>query len=1000
MAAKKKQPAPQKSEKGKALPTAKPSPADNVKDQPAAFHIVGVGASAGGLDALTAFFGAMPADCAMAFVVVQHLDPHHESLMKNLLAKKADLEVQDAEDGVAVKPNRVYLNPPGKDIVIRHGTLFLTPIKPSDGLQLPIDIFFSSLAEDQKEKAICVILSGAGSDGTLGAKLIQGEGGLVMVQDEKEAQFARMPQSVIKAGLADFILPARQMPQELLNYIRHPLLGIDKTEDRTDGQFQQDIQAVLSMVRTTTGYDFSRYKRSTIERRIQRRMALHQIQQLGDYRRYLRQNLAEIDNLFQDMTIKVTRFFRDPGAFEALKKKALEPMLQKKEEGATVRLWVPGCATGEEAYSIAIAALETAEGLEKFFEFKIFATDINADAIAAARRGYFPQSVAADVSTERLKQFFTKKEDHYHVDSKIRDMIVFALHDIGRDPPFTGLDIISCRNLLIYMNGNLQQDIQNIFRYALKIDGILFLGSSETTGKTEFFAAVDKKHKIYRKLTTEADHPVPFHLPATFVAREKYPELERQPGTRTQVELNPGRRNVRGIVEETILNKYAFPAVLIDAQADILYFHGNTAKFLAPPVGEPSFNIFKMVSGELHFRLAKAFEKVKLTGKPELLENIQVRHNDGFLKLDVNLTSLDSGGRRQNWILIEFKEAPAADPARMKGAAAGEDTSPELIALEEKLRLSRQELQAVIEELETSNEELKSANEELQANNEELQSTNEELESSKEELQSTNEELETVNAELSKKNQDLLKVEEDLKNLFTTIDIGILYLDVDLRIKRFTQATTEVFNLKPVDIGRKISDITGNLAQEPLTKDVEEVLDTLTRKEIRIQGKDSNIYAVRIAPYRTQANMIEGVVITFLDVTFMEDAQVKYRDALSYFEKTTAALYEPILILEQDFTVTLANPAFYRMFKTSAKETLGQCVFGLGNDQWDIPELRRFLEDIIPDNTQFTDWHLTHDFPRIGHRKISVNGCRIAAGERRLAMILLSFQDITPRDVG
>jgi len=562
------------------------------------------------------------------------------------------------------------------------------------------------------------------------------------------------------------------------------------------------------------------------------------------------------------------------------------------------------------------------------------------------------------------------------------------------------MDIISCRNLLIYMNGDLQGDIQNIFRYALNFEGILFLGNSEAAGKTEFFEPIDKKYKIYRNLTTEVDHPVFFRMPATFVSGEKYRARDRQPETRAPVPVNPNRRDVRGIVEETILHKYAFPAVLIDAKADILYFHGNTGKFLTPPMGEPSFNIFKMVSGELHYRLAKALEKVKLSGKPELLENLQVRFNDGFLKLDVNLSPIDTGGRKKDWTLIEFKEKPSSEPASIKGPAAAEANSPELIALEEKLRLSRQELQAVIQELEASNEELKSANEEMQANNEELQSTNEELESSKEELQSTNEELETVNSELSKKNQDLLKAEEDLKNLFTTIDIGILYLDIDLCIKRFTRATTEVFNLKPVDIGRKLSDITSNLEQEQIIKGVEEVLDTLTRLEIRIQGKDGNIYAVRIAPYRTGGNMIAGVVITFLDVTFIEDAEVRYRDALGYFEKTTSALYEPILILDQDFTVTVANPAFYRLFKTSAKETLGQCIFELGNDQWNIPELRRFLEDIVPDNAQFTGWQLEHDFPRIGRRKISVNGSRIEAGEQRPAMILLSLQDLTPGGVG
>jgi len=996
MPTKKKKSTADKPNEEKTLQAATPSATPTAPDgrTPLPFHIVGIGASAGGLDALKAFFEEVPADCGMAFVVVQHLSPRHVSLMKNLLAPKTTLEVQDAEDGMRLEPNRVYLKPPAKDIVIRDRTFHLTPIRDTDGPRLPIDIFFSSLAEDQKERAVCIILSGSGSDGTLGAKLIQGEGGLVMVQDEREAQYARMPQSIIDAGLADVIVPVKQMPSELLNYIRHPFIDAGKA-GTSEERLEQDILSILMIVRTNTGHDFSRYKRTTVQRRIERRMALQQIQEIGDYRRYLRQNPAEIDNLFQDMTIKVTRFFRDPKAFEVLLKKALQPLLRKKEEGSPLRIWVPGCATGEEAYSLAVMALEASEALEKFFEFKIFASDINNDTIVAARRAYFPESAAADISVKRLKRFFSKKDHHYLVDSKIRDMILFAVHDIGRDPPFSNMDLISCRNLLIYMNSDLQADILQIFRYALKTDGILFMGSSETTGGSEFFTPVDKKHKIYRKKIAKSGQSGRLHFSKTLMPfRAAEHEIDRPPGTRTRDPGGPEPQKVRDIVEQTILDKYAYPAVLIDDQADILYFHGNTGKFLAPPVGEPSFNVFAMTSGELHYRLAKAIEKVKRSGQPELLENLQARHNDSFLTLDVSLSPLPAGGGSKNCILIEFKETSPPDAGGIKTEAADKDDSSESAQLAEKLRLTRQELQAAIEELETSNEELKSANEELQANNEELQSTNEELESSKEELQSTNEELETVNTELSKKNQAMQRAEDDLDNLFESIELAILFLSNDLRIVRFTPAATEIFNLKKVDEGRRLLDITSNLDYDHLARDVEEVLDNLIRKEVRVNGKNGNIYVLRIVPYRSGGNVIEGAIVSFTDVSFLEDTKLRVRDAISYFENTAAALWEPILILDENFEVSIANPAFYREFKTTPKETLGQSVFHLGDDQWNIPELRRFLEEIIPQKQTFENWQVEHDFPRIGHRKIALNGRRIEAGEKRTAMILLSFKEV------
>jgi len=994
MPAKKKKSASDNSKKERLSAAVTPPATDTAITDPAPFHIVGIGASAGGLEALKGFFKEMPADCGMAFVVVQHLDPNHESLMKGLLGQITDLPVHNAEDNLRVEPNRVYLKPPAKDIIIRDGTLILRPIKDSGGPRLPIDTFFRSLAEDLGEWAVCVILSGAGSDGTLGAKLIQGEGGLVMVQDEREAQYARMPQSIIDAGLADVILPVRQMPRELLSYARH-LSGRAAPADIPENQLEQDIQSVLMMVRTTTGHDFSRYKPTTVQRRIERRMALHQIEEMRDYRRYLRQNPAEIDSLFQDMTIKVTRFFRDRKAFDVLMKKALQPLLRQKEEGSTVRIWVPGCATGEEAYSLAIMALEASEALEKFFEFKIFATDINNDTVAAARRAYFPESIAAGISKERLKRFFIKKDHHYHVDSKIRDMIVFAVHDVGRDAPFSNMDLISCRNLLIYMNSELQGDILQIFRYALKSGGILFMGTSETTGGSEFFTAVDKTCKIYRKQAAENGDGDQFHIPGSFkLARGDKPDAGRPPAATARDQKIKTRREVRNLVEQTILNKYAYPAVLIDDQADILYFHGNCRNFLTPPVGEPSLNIFAMVSGELHYHIAKAIDAVKRRRQPVHLEDLQARHNDSFLTLAVSLTPLTADDRGKNWILVEFKASPPG-PVEGKKEAADKDSTSDGTRLKEELRITRQELQAAVEELETSNEELKSANEELQANNEELQSTNEELESSKEELQSTNEELESVNTELSKKNQHMQNVEDDLNNLFESIELAILFLDNDLRIQRFTPATAEIFNLQKMDEGRKLSDITSNLSYDLLVRDAEEVLDKLGRREVKVQGKNGNTYLMRVVPYRSGTNVIEGVIISFTDISFLEDAELRVRDALTYFKNTTAALWEPILILNADFEVSIANPAFYRKFKTSPKETLGQSIFQLGDDQWNIPELRRFLEEIIPHDQTFENWEMEHDFPRIGHRKMAVNGRRIEAGEQQPPMILLSFKEFT-----
>lgn len=992
MAEKKKRTSPGKKpgkfKEKKTLPSGAEKKADREEKD---FSIVGIGASAGGLQALETFFARLPADCNMAFVIVQHLDPHHESFMNSLLSKETRLGVNDIRDGISVEPNQVYIKPPGKDVVIQNRTLYLREAKEKTGLRLPIDTFFRSLAEDQKEKAVCIILSGANNDGTLGAKQVKGEGGMVMAQEEHQAQYPRMPQSVIAAGLADFILPVEKMPEQLMQLTAHPFM-VSKSPEAIEEKFERDVQSILMIVRIQTGHDFSQYKRNTVLRRIQRRLALNRIHEMNDYRRYLRQNTNEVNDLFRDLTINVTSFFRDNEAFIQLSKQGIRPLLEERDGNTPFRIWVPGCSSGEEAYSMAILMVEAAEELDKYFDFKIFATDINPNTIELARIGEFLENIRADISSERLKRFFTKKGNKYLVDSNIRNLTVFAVHNLTRDPPFSSMDIISCRNLLIYMDRDLQKRVLPILHYGLKPGGILFLGTSETVGEaSQLFIPIDRKNKIYRHKEVEIEPLHHLSVPPLSSGEEDEPEKLQQKGCRVPKE------EVRDLVERTILEKYSPPAVLVDEASDIRYFHGPAGRYLTLPTGGANLNIFNMAHGDLHFRLSQAIEKVKESKAPVRIDNVQVRHNDESLSLDLTCTPLSLNKDTSRYVLVEFEEHRQQEPkAKERKTAEEGEKDPTVAELEQKLRISRQELQATIEELETANEELKSSNEELQANNEELQSTNEELESSKEELQSTNEELETVNTELLKRNQDLMKAEDDLNNLFASGEIGTLFLDNDLNVKRFTPAAKEVFNLNAGrDIGRSIKDITCNLAYDTLARDTDEVLDKLVRKEIKVRGPGQSWYIVRIVPYRGRTNVIEGVVITFLDVTRFEKAELHARDARSFFYNTLSAMWEPVLVLDESLITFTANRAFYQTFKTTPKQIENRSVFELGDNQWEIPELKKFLEEIIPQENEFEGFEVDYDFPGIGHRKMSLNARKIEQGEERPAMILVSFKDIT-----
>ena len=841
------------------------------------FPIVGLGASAGGLEALEAFFSHMPHDSGIGFVIIQHLSPKHKSIMGSLLAKDTKMEVLEIKDGIKVQPNHVYLNPPNKNVVIINGTLqLMEPVK-TGSINLPIDCFFRSMAEEMGEKAICVILSGTATDGTLGLKAVKGGGGLSMVQDPDSAKYDGMPRSAIATGIVDFILPVEKIPAELVRYVKAPYIGPPKQIVATDDQFGNYIQKIFVMIRSATGHDLSHYKQTTLRRRIERRMAIHQVNRIADYVKYLQQTPPEVDILFKDMLIGVTNFFRDPDAFDVLKKQVLPAMIKTKQPDSSIRIWSVGCSTGEEAYSMAILFAEAMEMVKQHFNIQIFASDIDAQAIDYARLGVYPDSIAADVSQERLKRYFLKQDNSYTLKKQIRDMIVFAVQNVIKDPPFSKIDLVSCRNLLIYMDNQLQKKVLPLYHYTLNPDGILFLGTSETIGEfTNLFHPIDSKRKIFKRkeffVERPADYPgMPFY---------HGPRLDYSDDKKVPVEID-----VQNVAEKVILENFALPGVLVNQKYEIVHFMGKTDKYLEPPVGKASFNILSMAREGLRFKLGSALHNAVRQKRPTMYKALRIKYSGEFRTIDLTVRPLVEFAATPGYLLVMFDDKTLREkPVRKNGnKVAMEDTdhtNPVIVSLEHELESTKEHLQTTIEEMETSNEELKSTNEELQSVNEELQSANEELETSKEELQSTNEELITVNTELLNKVDELSQMNNDINNLLGSTEIGTIFLDTKLNIKRFTPATTRIFNLIQADLDRPISDITTKIRYDHLEKDAKKVLDTLAIQEAEVKGLvGDNWFSMRISPYRTLENVIDGVVITFVDITRIKQTEEALRES-------------------------------------------------------------------------------------------------------------------------
>lgn len=828
------------------------------------FPIVGIGASAGGLEALELFFSNVPPETNMAFVIIQHLSPKHKSIMADILMKYTPMKVLPIKDNQEIKSNHVYLNPADKNVIILNRRLYLTEPTQTHGVNLPIDCFFRSLSEDQGEKAICIILSGTATDGTLGLKAVKGEGGMAMVQDPDSAQYAGMPSSAIATGLVDFIFPVEKIPAELVRYVQHPYIERPERIETARQQFRNYVQKILALIRTSTGHDFSKYKQTTIRRRIERRMAVHQLENIERYATYLKRTSAEIEILFKDLLIGVTSFFRDAEAFEVLKTKIIPELIKNKQPEIPLRIWIAGCATGEEAYSIAMLFAEVMDKLKKQINIQIFASDIDNEALDFARMAVYPDSIAADVSPERLNRFFVKDEKTFRVKKQIREMIVFASQSLIKDPPFSRLDLVSCRNLLIYMEPVLQKKILPLFHYTLTSNGILFLGTSESIGEfSHLFSAINSKWKIFKHKEYIADRMVAYPRTPFYDVLPTPQDLKER--------RTPTVADIHNLAERIILDNYAPPCVLINEQYEILHFIGQTDKYLAPPTGKASFNIVKMAREGLRYKLSTALHSAVKQKKTILSEGLKIKDNNSFRSVDLVVRPLTESGFTQGFMLVMFEDKTIPEHGTKKKTAKKDVVDPSILSLEKELHSTKEYLQTSNEELETSNEELKSTNEELQSVNEELQSTNEELETSKEELQSTNEELVTVNAELQKKVEELSKANNDISNLLASTHIGTIFLDIDLCVKRFTPPITKLFNLIQTDIGRPIGDITSNISLDNIAESAGEVLETLDRREVELQDKKGNWYSMRMMPYRTVENVIDGVVIAFVDIGHLKD---------------------------------------------------------------------------------------------------------------------------------
>lgn len=972
------------------------------------FPIVAIGASAGGLEAFTQILNHLPTDTGLGIVLIQHLEPDHHSLLSDILARTTQMPVTEVEDGVSVEPDHVYVIPPNRKMVISQGVLKLMPRQKTEGRHLPINAFFESLAAERGSQAIGVVLSGLDRDGAQGLEAIKAGGGLTFAQDVQSSQFEGMPQSAAATGCVDFILPPAAIAEQLARISDHPYV-IDSTpapvpENLPDSN--QALSTIFALLRAVTGVDFSAYKQNTIRRRIERRMVLHHLAKLEDYAQYLQDNSAEVEALYQELLIKVTSFFRDPQVFQSLKEQVFPNIVPDQAAAGPIRIWVPGCATGQEVYSLAICLLEFLDQHSMQPQIQIFATDISEPAIEEARAGIYPESQMVNVSPERLRRFFVQVEAGYQISKPVRELCVFALQDLSSDPPFSDLDLISCRNVLIYMGPLLQKRVLPIFHYSLKPTGFLILGTSESLGESsDLFAGVDKKQRIYARASAPTRVKFDFATNQTLLGK-----------------VNPSQRrqnawsglDIQKQADQIALNHYAPVSIVINDGLDILHFRGETSPYLRPAAGEPSFNLLKMARPGLLMELRTAIYQAKRQDAPVRKQGLRIEGDEQLGQVRIEVLPFRTPPAQEQYCLVLFEAVPlsgmlslaeAENPGEEseEGPGRGEQTGPdpEITSLSAELAVAKQELaatqeylQLAIQEQEAANQDLRIANEEVLSSNEELQSTNEELETAKEEIQATNEELRTTNQELQSRNLETRQINNDLINLLSSVNIPILILGGDLQVRRFTPSAQKIFNLISTDVGRPFSNLKLNLTVSDLEGLILEVIASLSIKQLEVQDPAGYWYELQIRPYKTTENQIDGVVLVLVDIDARKRSAEQIKIARDFAEGIVETVREPLVVLNADLSVVTANQSFYQAFETSAAQTQGHQFFELGNGQWNIPELRSRLAEIPHQHTQLKDFEVVHNFERIGPKTMLLNA-RSLAQPAQPPMILLSISDFT-----
>ena len=950
------------------------------------FPIVGIGMSAGGLEVASTFLRAMPANSGMAFVIIQHLDPTRESLLADLLQRETTMPLVQVEEGMRVEANHVYIIVPAKTLLIEDGILRLIEPEEKRGLRHPIDKFFTSLAQDQKEKAIAIVLTGAGSNGTAGLMDIKQAGGLCIAQEPKTAKFDSMPRHAIASDVVDYVLAPEDMPKALLAYAQHSYIH-DNVPEVIATSSATGIDDVLTLLHTSGIHDFRQYKRATLSRRIHRRMGLAHIEQLSEYIALLKSDPEELPALGKDLMINVTAFFRDPDAWSALEREVIAPMIDKAAPEQSIRAWVPACSTGEEAYSIAMLLIEHSEASGKALNIKIFATDAADHHLGSARKATFPGSMVESLSPERLARFFDKIDDsYYRVKAHVREVVLFAPQDLLHDPPYSRMDLVSCRNLLIYLQPPAQDKVLSLAHFALREGGYLFLGNAETIGaRGHLFADVSKRWRIYRRIGTARSPAISF---ADWPTRD-----DNAPRAN-------GRAKLSDIAIKTLADRFAPASVLIDRSYRVLHFHGVTDDYLAQPAGSPTMDLLALARDGLRLTIRSAVQKA-IEDKQPVTVRATIKLAGGPRTVLVTASTVRQDGDENGMILVNFEQD------QEQGAAARPEqnavlTTDEVLRgdIEEELRSAREEMRRTVEQHETTNEELTAANEEVTSVNEELQATNEELEASKEELQALNEELSTINAQLDRKIIELGDVSDDLKNLLMGNDIATIFLDTNMRIKWFTPAIQTVFSLIEKDIGRPIASFAQKFKGGDLIEKAQAAVAHLTTSEADVASNNDRCYRMRVLPYRTHDNRIAGAVATFVDITDLKSIQTKTLAAKEFSAAIVETVRDPLLVLGGNLHVQTANAAFYKMFSIDDADTIGALIYELGNGMWDNPELRLLLEEMLPQHEQIDDFELEISSPHADVRNLLINARRITddAGEdNKEGLILLSIDDITER---